>query len=149
MQSYIKKVLHFTSIFGISNLKVLCLVAATLVALTIGTLTITPAFAAGTGCLPQPLHGATVCIIVGNGYVRGQAKHDNGYFKTVTLYVMQCRADITYCVKIAANSGTNTSNILTSSKSAAYGHVYHACASWTDNRNYHYVNVCSPWRSWP
>jgi hypothetical protein len=108
-----------------------------------------PAAASGTGCTP-PWHNADVCVYVSNGKVWGDAYHYSpGYFTDVTVYVRQCRGDLTNCGTIAANHGSYTTYLSTSHKDAAYGHVYKACASWTDNYGYHIVNYCSPWRSWP
>jgi hypothetical protein len=71
---------------------------------------------------------------------------------SATIYVTQCRGDLTACGTIAANS-TNTPNLYglsTSSKPMAHGHVYRSCASWTESRNgSRYTNFCSPWLAYP
>jgi hypothetical protein len=94
-----------------------------------------------------------------NGYIR--ITQDVGstdfYFVTATVYVTQCRADLTVCGTFAANSGGGSNIVSTSSKPAAYGHVYKTCSSFTlwdptyppRGRTQKWTNVCSPWSSYP
>lgn len=123
-------------------------VVVVLLALLLAGLPVASASAAGSNCAPR-WHDADVCIHVNNGAVYGDALHYTGKFSDITLYVKQCRVDHTNCVTIAANHITNYWYIRTSTKSAAYGHAFIACASWTDNLGYHITNRCSGWRTWP
>jgi hypothetical protein len=68
-------------------------------------------------------------------------------FKEATVYVTQCRGDLTGCGTIAVNSGggSGVTEVGTSMKPGAGGHVYRACASWNSMDNWSYVNACTPW----
>jgi hypothetical protein len=89
------------------------------------------------------------CIRIEDGGVFGAAYANGLSFETVTVYVTQCRSDITHCGIIAANSSEDVHVVTTSTKLAPIGHIFRACISYTDSQGVHRVNVCSPWRSYP
>ena len=105
-----------------------------------------------------PTHSATyfqVCVDVHEGRVAGYVRwyYSDGRFDPATVYVRQCRVDMSGCVVIAANRASGTNIVSTSSKPAPYGHVFQACASidvFLEGRHYDWVvNYCTHWRSWP
>ena len=117
-----------------------------------------PAEAAGAKCyLDSPTDPWwRVCVDVYNGKVSGFVRwnYSDGYFNPATVYVVQCRVDITHCGTISANRASGTNVVSVSTKPAAYGHVYRACTSFSvylQGRQYNSwaVNYCSPWSSWP
>jgi hypothetical protein len=130
------------------RLRSLIFVAALAVSLVV--VTNAPAYAAGENCTAW-WHGGNICVEVWDGRVwaEGNRQVGTGYFYDITGYVVQCRPDITYCGTIIAKHDTTTYVFTTSDKDAPYGHVFKACASWTDSFGYHVVNYCSGWRSWP
>lgn len=112
--------------------------------------------AAGRDC--TAVRNVEVCITVftdGSGNRGGVFIDPPAYFANATVYVRQCRPDITHCVTVSARSDQSSPpgyivyGVSTSKKPVSYGHIYHACASWTDNSGNRGVNVCSPWKSWP
>jgi hypothetical protein len=128
----------------------------TLLAVPLVVLTSAPASAAGRDC--TAVRNVEVCITVftdGTGNYGGVFIDPPAYFKNATVYVRQCRPDITHCVTVSSNGGRSSPpgyivyGVVTSTKPVSYGHIYHACASWTDNSGHAGVNVCSPWKSWP
>jgi hypothetical protein len=78
-------------------------------------------------------HDAQVCVDVNSlapKRVFGSVFNSRGtLFAVVTVFVKQCRVDITHCVTVAANRQTSGIYIETSLKPASAGHVYQACAS--------------------
>jgi hypothetical protein len=62
----------------------------------------------------------------------------------ITVYVEQCRGDLTVCGTISANHQDGVHYVETSKKPTAFGHVYRACASFT-NGLVRILNVCSGW----
>jgi hypothetical protein len=127
------------------------LAVAAIAPIAAGTLSIAPASASDPSCHPA-VDLADVCVHVFEGTVYGSIAAEGGtseWFEAASVYVTQCRPDITNCGVIAANNGGLTAEVLTSEKPAPSGHVFHACASWTDSAGHHHVNVCSPWRSSP
>lgn len=72
---------------------------------------------------------------------------------SATVYVTQCRGDLTGCGTIAANnivqSADSSEYVLTSKKPVASGHVYRACGSWVSFARsfdeWKGTNKCSPW----
>jgi len=62
----------------------------------------------------------------------------------ITVYVEQCRGDLTVCGTISANHKDGVYYVETSKKPTAFGHVYHGCASFT-NGLVRILNVCSGW----
>lgn len=66
----------------------------------------------------------------------------------LVVFVQQCSitANGLVCTTISANnSGSGpTTQVSTSSKPTAAGHVYRACASWTTLTGWHVVGACSP-----
>ncbi len=128
------------------------LTVATTAPIAAGMLSIAPASAAGTGCLPAPIDNAQVCVDVDEGSVFGDihiVPGASGGFQTATVYVQQCRPDFTNCGVIAANSGGHVTDLQTSRKNAPFGHIFHGCASWTDDAGRSHTNKCGQWRSWP
>lgn len=117
-----------------------------------------PASASGTACEPNTQGVYDICVVVANGKVSGYTRWHigDGYFNPATVYVVQCRPDLDprYCGTIAANGGSGNNIVSTSNKAAAYGHVYHACASFSVHLdggqiNGYATNRCSKWSSWP
>jgi hypothetical protein len=97
------------------------------------------------------LRSVTVSINLTNdrSQVSGFVRHDVGTFVSAVVYVLQCDGYGHNCGQIAANSGAYTDFVDTSSKNTAPGHVYKACASWTDGVGWHEVNRCSPFVTVP
>jgi hypothetical protein len=127
------------------------LVAAGLVAAALTLTGASPAAAAGVGCSNGD-DGVSACVFVQDGGVYGDALDSAANFTRVTVYVEQCRptVPISGCGVIAANSKPQLPNwIWTSTKPAALGHIYHACASWRDSAHPNLVFECGDWRSWP
>jgi hypothetical protein len=123
---------------------------ATLLAASLTVLTSAPASAAGENCAPW-WHGGEICVQVWDGRVwaDGGRQPGTGYFVDITGYVRQCRPDGTHCGTIISRHDTTTYVFATSDKAAPSGHIFKACASWTDSFGFHVVNRCSGWRSWP
>jgi hypothetical protein len=86
------------------------------------------------------------CVDVGvdssGGQVSGSARALSRGF--ITVYVEQCRGDLTVCGTISGNHQGGVYYVETSKKPTAFGHVYHACASFT-NGLVRILNVCSDW----
>ena len=83
--------------------------------------------------------------------VSGSARHNSGTFVSAVVYVKQCDGNGHNCGTIAANDKLNDARnfVYTSFKNTARGHVYKACASWTDGVGWHEVNRCSPFVTVP
>jgi hypothetical protein len=132
------------------------ILAVALLAMSLIALTSAPASAAGRGC--TGVRDVEVCITVltdGHGNYGEVLIDPPANFANATVYVRQCRPDVTHCVTVSSNSDQSSPpgyivyGVKTSTKPVSYGHIYHACASWTDNSGHPGVNVCSPWKSWP
>ena len=117
-----------------------------------------PASASGLKCyLDSPTDPWwRVCVDVHNGNVSGFVRwgYSDGYFNPATVYVVECRVDMTGCGTKSQNRKSGSNIVSASSKPAAYGHVYHACTSFSvylEGHQYNNwaVNYCSPWSSWP
>jgi hypothetical protein len=131
-------------------------VAAAMLIITPASAMIVPASDTGTACSyvhNNPLNESDTvnpCVTVLNGHVFGELTATGLFFRTATLYVLQCRLPVSRstCRVIAANHQTNTDTVRTSVKYAPWGHVFRACASYTDSQKFHYTNFCSPFRAW-
>jgi hypothetical protein len=89
-----------------------------------------------------------VCPVVEGAQVGGNVVlYSRSNITTGTLYVVQCRVDITHCGTITATPISQASRASTSLKPYAHGHVYHACVSgrtiW--GSRWPIVNLCSKW----
>jgi hypothetical protein len=133
-------------------------VAAAVLAITVLVAWSAPASASGMKCYNDSPTDPwwSVCVDVYNGRVSGFARwyYSDGLFNPATVYVVQCRVDMTACGTISANRASGSNIVSVSSKPAAYGHVYHACTSFSVYLQGHQynswaVNYCSPWSSWP
>ena len=62
----------------------------------------------------------------------------------ISIYVTQCRGDLSGCGTISANAKDGVSSLATSSKPTAFGHVYRTCGSFKKT-GVSILNVCSPW----
>jgi hypothetical protein len=89
-----------------------------------------------------------VCPVVEGNQVGGYvALYSSSNIIRGTMYVAQCRVDITHCVTITATPISQADRAFTSLKPSAHGHVYHTCVSavtmWGDQ--WPIVNLCSKW----
>jgi hypothetical protein len=133
-------------------------VGAVLACVAVLAVAVAPASAAGTDCNPKLANPDwLVCVVVAGGKASGYVRWyygDDPYFDPATVYVRQCRTDMSGCVVIAANRAGGANIVSTSAKPAALGHVYQACTSFDVVVNgvrfdSFAVNRCSAWRSWP
>lgn len=85
-----------------------------------------------------------VCVSSGDGRVGGRGEVVNIYGATVsaqkTIYVQECRGNVTGCHTIAANSENAPGSLFTSSRVTSFGHIYRTCGSAGGA-----INVCSDW----
>lgn len=78
------------------------------------------------------------------GFVQGGISSGIDTSQTHTIYVKQCRGDLSVCGVIASNGV----GLQTSFRPTSPGHVYQACATFTGGRSgVRHVNVCTEFAS--